>query len=148
MTNRRPSKDEYFSLIAKIVATRSTCSRRAVGCVLINKYNHIIATGYNGVAAGLPHCLDVPCPGAHYPSGEGLDKCEALHAEQNALLQVHNAYEITTAYVTVTPCVTCIKLLMNTSCERIVSLGKYAHDEVAIEYWQRHGRIFEYGGTP
>jgi len=141
---RRPNKDIYFGLISNVVAMRSTCARRAVGCVLVNVYGHIIATGYNGVAAGLPHCIDKPCPGALFPSGEGLDLCEALHAEQNALLQVRDAHEIIAAYVTVTPCITCIKLLMNTSCERIISGGRYASDDIVVAYWTGHGRKFQY----
>ncbi len=52
----RPSLDEYFINIANVVATRGTCCRRNVGCVLINNHNHIIATGYNGTADGLTNC--------------------------------------------------------------------------------------------
>jgi len=80
----RPTQDEYFLKMAELVSTRATCARRKVGCVLVNSRKHILATGYNGVASGMPHCIDEPCPGANYPSGEGLDKCEAIHAEQNA----------------------------------------------------------------
>ena len=72
--------------MAELVAERSTCRRRKVGCVLVDSNNHVVATGYNGVPTHFPHCLDEPCEGATAPSGESLEKCLAVHAEQNALL--------------------------------------------------------------
>ena len=51
----RPSWDDYFLEITKLVAKRSTCLRRAVGAILV-KDKRIIATGYNGVPRGLRHC--------------------------------------------------------------------------------------------
>jgi dCMP deaminase len=116
---RRPI-EKYFLDIAYDISTRGTCPRLQVGCVLVNKHNHIIATGYNGVAAGLPHCTDEPCPGAFVESGKGTGTCEAIHAEQNALLQCKDIHEIEVAYITHSPCKTCIKLLLNTSCKKIV----------------------------
>ena len=41
---QRESKNQYFLKIARLVATRSTCPRRSVGCVIINKHGHIKAT--------------------------------------------------------------------------------------------------------
>ena len=49
----RPSWDDYFMAIAKIIAARGTCDRLYAGSVLV-KENRIIATGYNGSPAGLP----------------------------------------------------------------------------------------------
>lgn len=138
----RPSHDEYGLGFAEHAATRTTCLRRAVGCALFNARNQLLATGYNGRAAGLPHCLDTggiddhACAGARAPSGTQLDACEAIHAEQNALLQCHDVYAIETCYVTVSPCVTCVKLLMNTSCRRIVFRQRYTHDDEARRLWE------------
>lgn len=132
----RPSKDEYFLAIALLVATRATCARRSVGCVLVNQMGHILATGYNGVAKGDIHCIESPCEGAGFPSGEGLDACQAIHAEQNALLQCKNVWDIYTAYVTHSPCSHCVKMLKNTSCERIVFLEAYAHNTNAAKQWE------------
>lgn len=137
----RPSRDEYFTQMARLVSSRGTCIRRQVGCVLVNSRGHVLATGYNGVAAGLPHCRntgnahDRPCEGAGAPSGAQLDRCEAIHAEQNALLQCHDVYDIETCYTTVSPCITCVKLLMNTGCGRIVFTEPYAHDVDAKVLW-------------
>lgn len=144
----RPTHDEYFLRMAWLVSERGTCARRKVGCVLVNERNQVIATGYNGVAAGLPHCnhhdpdhpLGFPfaCEGAHAPSGVDLDKCEAIHAEQNALLQCGDVYQIHTAYVTTSPCIHCIKLLLNTSCQRIVCGSIY--DKTPFDMWAKAGR--------
>ncbi len=68
------------------------------------------------------------CKGAGAASGGWLDGCEAIHAEQNALLQCRDVYQIQTCYVTVS-------LLMNTSCKRIVFAQPYAHDEEARALW-------------
>lgn len=138
----RPSKDQYFMSMALLVATRATCPRRQVGCVLINHRGHVLATGYNGVAAGVRHCTEHNCPGACMPSGQGLEMCEALHAEQNALLQCRDVFTIDTAYVTASPCVTCTKLLMNTSCQRIVFLDEYPQP-AAKDLWRSIGRPWE-----
>lgn len=140
----RPTKDQYFIDMAKLVASRATCIRRKVGCVLVNVRGHVIGTGYNGVATGLPHCnhydpfhetgFPHACEGATCKSGTNLDSCEAIHGEQNALLQCKDVFEIDTAYVTAKPCVSCMKLFMNTSCKRVVYLEDYPHlktDELA-----------------
>ncbi len=125
----RPSRDGVFMALTTIIAQRSTCARRAVGCVLINVQGHVLATGYNGVHRGAPHCIDRPCAGANQPSGEGLHLCQAIHAEQNAIMQCRNITEIHTAYVTSSPCIHCVRLLANTGVKRIVFLEKYPHDE-------------------
>lgn len=148
----RPSRDEYFLAMAKLVASRATCLRRSVGCVLVSFRGHVLATGYNGVASGLPHCNTVAydneddelptryphaCPAAAAPSGTQLDGCEAIHAEQNALLQCRDVYAIDTCYVTTPPCLTCTKLLLNTSCNRIVASGSYPQAAAAAQLWTR-----------
>jgi dCMP deaminase len=138
----RPNKDAYFLAMASLVSLRATCRRRRVGCVLVDANNHVLATGYNGVARGRDHCLDRPCPGADFKPGLGLDQCEAIHAEQNAMLQCKDTQSIETAYITVSPCVTCVKLLMNTSCKRIVFIEPYVHNQAA-ELWK--GEWIHYG---
>lgn len=137
----RINKDFYFLKMAFLVSERATCIRRKVGCVFVNSKNHVIATGYNGVASGQEHCIDSPCKGAEFKSGEGLDKCRAIHAEQNALLQCKDVYEIDTIYSTVSPCIHCLKLLLNTSTKRIVFGEKYIDADSLGDYWMENKRI-------
>jgi len=125
----RPPRDEYFLMLAHIASKRSTCARRSVGCVLVDIDGYISATSYNGVPRNFPHCIDSPCPSANAESGKDLDLCVAIHAEQNALLQCKDTQQIYTAYCTVAPCITCVKLLLNTSCHRIFFLKDYPHPD-------------------
>src|SRR5690349_1035987 len=75
---QRPTWDEYFLDIAFSVAERSTCDRAHVGAVLVRD-RRILATGYNGSPAGLPHCDEV---GHLLIDGHCV---RTLHAEQNAI---------------------------------------------------------------
>ncbi|MCK5614547.1 dCMP deaminase family protein [Candidatus Pacearchaeota archaeon] len=138
----RPDIDEYFLKMLELVGSRATCVKAQVGCILVNYRNHIIATGYNGVPSGFVHCIDEPCPGAKEPVGSGKGNCLAVHAEQNALLQCADVHSIKTAYVTLFPCMPCLKLLMNTSCETIVYVGDHPGEEDRIKFWlqSREGR--------
>lgn len=150
----RPSFQEWAMSLAVLTATRSTCLRRHVGCVLFNSRHHILSTGYNGVAAGMPHCNDMDgdiepwcypnrCEGAQSASGQNLDGCEAIHAEQNALLQCRNVYEIEICVTTTSPCVTCVKLLLNTSCQEILYREEYPHT-AAKDLWVKANRIWSH----
>ncbi len=134
---------EYFLIMARLVSRRSTCARRQVGCVLVDEHKHVLATGYNGVASGKTHCTDKPCPGAKCKPGENLDLCEAIHAEQNAILQCKDSQKIRTAYITTAPCVTCTKLLLNTSCKTIVFIESYPNSGRKIwnRSWIKYGPI-------
>ena len=72
----RPDWDEYFMEIAEVVRKRSTCLRRKVGAIIV-KDSRILATGYNGAPAGVPHCGEVGCLRAqlNVPSGERHELC-------------------------------------------------------------------------
>jgi dCMP deaminase len=137
----RVSHDNYFLTIALAVARRSSCLSRQVGTVLVDNRNHILSTGYNGYASGTANCVDTGiCARAGAESGTKLNLCEAIHGEANSLLQAPNVYVIETAYVTTSPCKECVKLLMNTSCKRIVFINPYPNHEVSQTLWESVGR--------
>ena len=136
--SRQATKDAVFIRMAILMSSLATCARRRVGCIMTDNRGRIIASGYNGVAAGMEHCSTHPCPGAKLPSGEGLDKCEAIHAEANALIQCKNPDDIHTVYCTASPCIHCVKMLMNTGAQRIVFDEEYPHSEAA-DLWREHG---------
>ncbi|MBM4446349.1 MAG: dCMP deaminase family protein [Chloroflexi bacterium] len=128
----RPEVDEYFLKIASVVAERSTCRRHHVGAVAV-KDKHILATGYNGAAAGLKDCLKLGClrDEMNIPSGTRHEICRGIHAEQNVIIQasLHGvSLEDATVYVTHTPCILCAKMLVNAKIKRFVTFGKYADD--------------------
>ena len=138
----RPARDQTWMAVASIISQRSTCARRKVGCVLINVWDQVASTGYNGVASGSTHCINQPCAGADEEPGAGLDLCEAIHAEQNALLQCTNPQSLKIAYITCAPCVHCVKMLLNTSCRTIVHDQSYAHEAQSKALWVRAGRLW------
>ncbi|MBS7618264.1 hypothetical protein KEJ25_06655, partial [Candidatus Bathyarchaeota archaeon] len=72
----RPSWDEYFMEMARLVAKRSTCLRKKVGAVLV-KDRRVISTGYNGAPKGLPHCSETGClrEKLKVPEGERHEIC-------------------------------------------------------------------------
>ncbi|MEM2918562.1 MAG: cytidine/deoxycytidylate deaminase family protein [Candidatus Altiarchaeota archaeon] len=127
----RPTWDEYFSKIANDVAARSTCIRHKYGAVIVNEKHEIIATGYNGVIRGAPHCEDIGCikDKLKIPSGKGHDLCPAVHAEQNALLQAGKAALGATLYVNAFPCKICARLIVNSGIKRVVISGDYTDEE-------------------
>ena len=89
---KRPSWDEYFMEMAELTAKRSTCMRRNVGAVIV-KDKHAIATGYNGAPRGIRHCEERGgClrQKMGIPSGQRHELCMALHAEQNAIIQIQD----------------------------------------------------------
>lgn len=86
--SERVSKADYYLNIAAAVAKRSTCLRRQYGAVIV-KDDVIVSTGYNGAARGQPNCCDTgECwREAHgIPHGEQYEKCRAVHAEANAII--------------------------------------------------------------
>lgn len=129
MMDDRISPDVYFLGIAYLVAQRSTCIRRKVGAVAVSN-KRILATGYNGAPPNMSHCTAETCIRAveHIPSGQALERCKAIHAEANLLVQaaIHGvSLHGCTVYCTTAPCTGCTKLLIGIGCKRIVVLEDY-----------------------
>jgi len=125
----RPSWDEYFMQICHLVASRTTCLRRAVGAVIV-KDRRILATGYNGVPKGIEHCLTRGCLRTELgiPSGQQHELCRGVHAEENAILQAARygtSIEGASCYVTTQPCIMCAKSLINAGITEIVFAAAY-----------------------
>lgn len=122
----RPTKTEYYLDIAEAVAKRSTCLRRQYGAVIV-KNDRIISTGYNGAAKHRTNCCDVgECERARLgiPHGERYEKCVAVHAEANAIIQASaDELEGSTLYLVgiqdgvrmehAEPCEMCWRLIYN-----------------------------------
>jgi dCMP deaminase len=133
---KRPSWNEYFMKIAELLATRSTCIRRHVGAVIV-KDKRILATGYNGVPSGIPHCIDVGClrEKLKIPSGERQEICRGLHAEQNAIIQAARfgiSIKDSIIYSTHQPCITCAKMIINAGINEVIFSGDYP-DKLALD---------------
>jgi len=129
---------EWGLRIAEATALRGTCPRRRVGAVALSETGHVLATGYNGVPREWTHCDVTSCPGSGFASGEALDLCEAIHAEQNLVAQCADVMRIRTICVTTAPCVSCVKLLLATGAESLVF--RYHYQEQALHLWAKSGR--------
>lgn len=113
-----------------MVASRSTCLRRAVGAVAVSGDNRILGTGYNGALPGAPHCDEVGCirNELKIPSGQRQEICRAQHAEANVcnFAARHGvALDGATVYVTTQPCTTCIKAMATSGVKRVIFEGDY-----------------------
>jgi len=142
----RPDIDEYFLKIATVVAERSTCRRHHVGAVAVRD-KHILATGYNGAAAGLKDCLELGClrDELNIKSGTRQEICRGIHAEQNVIIQasLHGiSLEGGTIYCTHSPCILCAKMLVNAKIKRFVTFGSYSDDSFK-ELFKEAGVKFE-----
>lgn len=133
----RPSWDEYFIEIAKVVSSRSTCLRRRYGAVIV-KDNVIISTGYNGAPRGSVNCVDLgTCKRKelNIPAGERYELCEAVHAEQNAIIngapeRMKDAtifiagFEEDHSFAEGRPCLLCRRMIKNAQIRELVFLSK------------------------
>ena len=138
------SRVEHFLEIAKTVASRSPCSRRQFGAVLVLD-GDIIATGYNGSVRGAINCgTDIPCAKdihneAHYTS---YFMCPAVHAEANACLAIGRRFgrgstmflNSTRPNTSTRPCQGCRRVLMQTGVKDLYYVdrnGNIRHEMVS-----------------
>lgn len=119
--SNRPTFDETWMKVAKVVAERGTCPRLKVGAVIVDGVNQIVSTGYNGAARGERHCTDVGCD-----IEEETGRCKrTVHAEMNAAWQAGLLTNGSTLYVTHAPCLECATMILQTGIQRIVYENPY-----------------------
>lgn len=143
----RPSWDEYFLNLVKVVGSRGTCDRGRSGCV-IARDKRILSTGYVGSPIGLDHCDDIGHEMhtiKHEDGHESRHCIRTSHAEQNAIANAARfglALEGATLYCHMTPCYTCAKMIINSGIKRVVcnmdyhagGRSKVIFEEAGIEY--------------
>ena len=145
---KRPSWDEYFLTIAKLTSERSNCIKRKVGCIIV-KNNRILSLGYNGTPRGTKNCYEGGCKrcmdqytNAISQAGTHLDLCMCLHAEENAMLYVsQNDLDGATMYVTLIPCIGCVKKIIQCNIKKIIYIENYSLelDKMSIEMLSKVG---------
>ena len=122
----RPTWDKYFEQLIQITATRSSCNKLHVGCMLV-KDNRIVAQGYNGFIAGCEHK-------SYQRNGHEV---ATVHAEQNAITDCAKrgvSCDNCKAYITHYPCLNCAKLLLSSGIKEIIYLNNYNNDELVQEF--------------
>jgi dCMP deaminase len=142
MNHKRPSWDEYFMMLAKLAASRSTCLSRPTGAVVV-KDKQVVTTGYNGSLPGQAHCMDEGVcfrRSLKWPEAMKYDMCRSAHAEANAVSLAAKkgvSIEGATIYCTLEPCITCAKLIVMSGITRVVY--EHSYDSPIPErdqYWK------------
>lgn len=134
MTNRIPW-DQYFMSQSLLLSTRSTCTRLAVGAIIVRD-RRIIAGGYNGSVSGDVHCSDVGCK---VVDGHCV---RTIHAEVNAIIQCAKFGVPTDGadiYVSYFPCLQCTKTIIQAGIKNLYYLHDYQNSEYAVELLEHAG---------
>lgn len=123
--------------MAEELAKRSTCARSQVGSLITTPdLTQVLGIGYNGNARGLPNSCDSPEPG----------RCGCLHSEQNSLIKAGAAVPGKVMFVTLSPCVMCAKMAVNTNVGRVYYRSGY-RDPSGLEVLRAAGvEVLHYDG--
>jgi dCMP deaminase len=121
--------EEVYMRMAEELAKRSTCARSSVGTVITTAdLTQVLGIGYNGNARGLPNSCDSPEPG----------RCGCLHSEANALIKAGASTPGKLLFVTLSPCVMCAKMIVNSNVARVYYRTGY-RDPAGLEVLSRGG---------
>ena len=118
-----------------LIASRSSCERLNVGCVLVSTGEHrnrLVAAGYNGFLPGVPHSSRIR---------DGHEQ-GTVHAEQNAITDAARrgiSVEGATAYITHFPCLNCAKILAASGVRSVKYHQDYRNDELVREILAESG---------
>ena len=115
--------------MAEELAKRSTCARSQVGSVITTgDLTQVLGIGYNGNARGLPNQCDGTEPG----------RCGCLHSEANALIKAGAQVEGKVMFVTMSPCVMCAKMVINSNVRRVYYRTAY-RDPAGLDVLRQGG---------
>lgn len=160
--------DKVYMEMAKVISRLSYAKRNKVGCIIVSKNGQIISQGWNGTPSGADNeCEYVKCncEWRHgcQKTGEPIEKMlnedfcydckfcqlstkpEVLHAESNAISKCAkwiSSTEGATLYVTLSPCIECAKLIIQSGIKRVCYQEKY-RDTYGINFLQKQGIIVE-----
>jgi len=138
----RPRWDTYFMTLAHLASLRSNCMKRRVGAILVRN-NRVVSTGYNGTPRGLPNCNEGGCPRCNGKarSGEALDECLCLHAEENALLEAgkERVGDAAVLYCNTCPCLRCSVKIVQIGVREVVYNLAYSMDDASAEVFRKAG---------
>ena len=128
--------DKVFINIAKETSTLSHCVRSKVGAVLV-KDGNIISFGYNGTPSGMDNTCEE----------DNVTFPHVIHAECNAILKAAktgNSVDGSTLYLTLSPCLDCSKLILQSAIKRVVYLNQYRNPQ-GIDFLKQFITVEQYG---
>ena len=127
--------DTVFMNIAKEVSSLSHCTRFKVGALLV-KDGNIISFGYNGTAHGADNACEE----------NGVTLPQVIHGEVNAILKAAKkgtSVDGSTLYLTLSPCLDCSKLILQSGVKRVVYSTKYRNLE-GVEFLKKYITVENY----
>ena len=128
--------DKVFINIAKETSTLSHCVRSKVGAVLV-KDGNIISFGYNGTPSGMDNSCEE----------DNVTFPHVIHAECHAILKAAktgNSVDGSTLYLTLSPCLDCSKLILQSAIKRVVYLNQYRNPQ-GIDFLKQFITVEQYG---
>lgn len=158
----QPTEMETLMSMAYANSMRSSCSQRKVGALIIDDYGNVFSSGYNEVPASQRPCskeygkcyrkylreeineklnqelkdddLTNRISGIIQSSSKMLDYCRALHAEENAIvnmarLSVSTDFSKSTLYTTTYPCNLCANKIAQVGIKKIIYYEPYPQEE-------------------
>ncbi len=166
LSRQQPKQAETLMTAAYTVSQQSSCLKRKVGAVIVDSVGTIISSGFNEVPWHYNPCTDDfgKCGRTHewerisaimtakFPTlaEDGndvmgslkrelrmLDRCRALHAEENAIVSLaRNGRSVPlkecTLYATTYPCRQCANKIVNLGLKRVVYLEPYPDQEAKV----------------
>jgi deoxycytidylate deaminase len=156
VTNKMPTEAEAIMAIAYANSMRSSCLKRKVGAIIVDDNANVFSSGYNEVPP-----LERPCKNAYGDCYRNvakseisglfskeqedlrgkvmtkvklLEKCRALHAEENAILNIAKfgsagVINNATLYTTTYPCNLCANKIAQVKLKKIVYFEPYPVEE-------------------
>ena len=157
-----PSEMETLMSMAYANSMRSSCSQRKVGALIIDEYGNVFSSGYNEVPVSERPCrneygmcyrkyirkaLDdeiekilndsdktAQISSVIKKNSKMLDYCRALHAEENAIVNMARLscsanYSKSTLYTTTYPCNLCANKIAQIGIKKIVYFEPYPQQE-------------------
>ncbi|MBL69552.1 MAG: CMP deaminase [Verrucomicrobiales bacterium] len=140
--------DRAYLDMANTWGQLSKALRRKVGCLIV-KDGAIISDGYNGTPSGFNNECEIKVPSPKLvvdDEGQLVEgtyklktKPEVLHAESNAITKLAKSTQSSdgaTMYITISPCVECSKLIIQSGIKRVVFREFYKSQE-AINFLKK-----------
>ena len=126
---------EAYMQMAEVWSKRSYATRSKVGALMV-KDHQIISDGYNGMPTGFPN------DEVEFLNSDGSIETNplVLHAESNAILKCAKSggvsSEGSTLYVTMSPCIHCCKLIIQSGIKNVFYRVAY-RDTSSLEVLER-----------
>lgn len=139
----RPSHLDVFAQQVIVASQRSTCLFYEVGALILSGGSHFLSSGYNGPVSGDVDPREAGC--ARFVDGkiqEGKGMCRGSHAELNAInnLTVSTlALKDLSMIVTLHPCFSCAKQIVNKGIKKVYYIWEYGREQFVTDYLRERG---------